>query len=148
MPIDKARSYTGHAHPCSKNHRPAKIQPMSDIFADIDVEVILRGLAGENRHKVTDVYCPEVRRSPPTDYQHINHLDVVSCWKGLSFRQAREVAQWEILFKNALEDQLRDIVLRVTEERAYRPYAGESTSQSCRNLDPVDTGDRTHIPSR
>jgi hypothetical protein len=128
LPIDEARSYAGHAHPCPKNDRPANTQQLSEIFADIDVEVNLRGLAGENRRKVTDVYCPEVRRSTPTGYQHINHLDVVSCWKGLTFQQACEIAQWESLFKKALEGQLRDIVLRVTDERAYRPYTGESTS--------------------
>jgi hypothetical protein len=85
------------------------------------------------------VYCPEIRRSPPTDYQHINHLDVVSCWKGLSFRQAREVAHWEHLFKQVLEHKLRDTVLRVTAERAYRSHTGKRIVRYCRELDTTDT---------
>lgn len=148
LPIDEARSYAGHAHPYPKNHKPPKTQHLSQVFADIDVKLMLRGLSGETRREVIDVYCPEVRRSPPTDYQYITHLDVVSCWKGLSFRQAREVAQWETLFKKALEHQLRDIVLRVTSERAYRPYAGKTNSRSCHTRDTVDTRHRLDDPTR
>jgi hypothetical protein len=139
LPGDEVRSYAGHAHPYPKNRKATKTQQLSKVFAGIDVQLMLTGLPGENRRKVTDVYCPEIRRSPPTDYQHINHLDVVSCWKGLSFRQAREVAHWEYLFKHVLEHKLRDTVLRVTAERAYRSHAGKRMVRYCRELDTTDT---------
>ncbi|KAF2865807.1 hypothetical protein BDV95DRAFT_612381 [Massariosphaeria phaeospora] len=96
-----------HSHPYP---RPEKVNQRSVLVqlqpADLDITVEVRGLAGASRRKATDVYCPEVRRSPFSTIHHVNHLDVVSCWKGLSLRQACEVVVWERLFERALEAQL------------------------------------------
>lgn len=60
--------------------------------------------------KVADIYCPEARRWPFVKSDHVNRLDVISCWKGLSHHQAAEVALWARLLGDALEEQLEGIV--------------------------------------
>lgn len=123
---DETHSSASHAHPYPRTSKRASLQHVQELLTNIDVDLVLRGLPGANKAKVTDVYCPEVRRSPPTEHQHVSHLDVVSCWKGLSFRQAREIARWESLFKYSLESQVRNTVLRAVAKRLYKPHGGES----------------------
>ncbi|KAF2703009.1 hypothetical protein K504DRAFT_186567 [Pleomassaria siparia CBS 279.74] len=109
LPFDEAPLH--HAHPHPQNRKPNSSQQIRELLRTIHVDLRLRGLPGANTSKVTDLYCPEVRRSMPMRNRHINHLDVVSCWKGLSFRRASEVLLWEDLFRHSLESQVRDTLL-------------------------------------
>lgn len=63
----------------------------------------LRGLQNASRETATDVFCPDVRRSPFSCGGFIEHLDVISRWKGLNLEQAEEVFAWERIFQEALE---------------------------------------------
>ncbi|KAJ4346749.1 uncharacterized protein N0V89_010681 [Didymosphaeria variabile] len=80
------------------------------LFAD---GLQLKSLPGEDRSTATEVYCPDVRRSGFNNNISINHLDVVSCWKGLSLQQAEEVLTWERIFRKALEEQIVDSVYEI-----------------------------------
>jgi hypothetical protein len=66
----------------------------------------LRGLTGEGRSTALQVYCPEVRRSGFDNNFSINHLDSVSCWRGLDLKQAEEILTWECVFRKALEERI------------------------------------------
>jgi hypothetical protein len=72
---------------------------------------------------------PEVRRSPVEDLHKraVKHLDVVSCWKGLSHRQAKELAFWQFTFKISLESILLDTLLHMFADYV-RDENGMSTS--------------------
>ncbi|KAF2651271.1 hypothetical protein K491DRAFT_719977 [Lophiostoma macrostomum CBS 122681] len=97
-----------HSHPLSETDELHKM--LRDLLGGLQVDFRLRNLPGSGKSRVTDVYCPEVRRSPLRDSLNVNHLDVVSCWKGLSFHQASEIAYWESTFKSCLEDTAFDAI--------------------------------------
>jgi len=122
---NEAHSHPSHSHPY---FQPRKRISVAQLAANINVNVILKGLPSAYKSETTDVYCPQVRRSASTDHQHINHLDVVSCWKQLSFRQAAEIARWETLFKTALESQLRNTILQAIARRLDRRQSSKLTS--------------------
>ncbi|KAF1995224.1 hypothetical protein P154DRAFT_349590 [Amniculicola lignicola CBS 123094] len=103
---------TSHAHPKLEASTPTTTQSLCELLANVKVEIELRGLPGADRYKATDVYCPEVRRSPTISDHHVSHLDVVSCWKGLSIKYASEIVWWEVLFQEALERMVLSTVLR------------------------------------
>jgi len=44
---------------------------------------------------------PRVRRSSITN-EPVQHLDIVSCWKGLSHQQALEIDKWEQAFEQCI----------------------------------------------
>ena len=91
-----------HAHPASEADDVRST--LRDIFDNLQVDFRLRNPLGAVRTRVTDVYCPEIRRSQLREQRDVNHLDVVSCWKGLSYKQAAEIAYWENSFKVCLEE--------------------------------------------
>ncbi|KAJ4293601.1 hypothetical protein N0V90_008884 [Kalmusia sp. IMI 367209] len=99
-----------HAHPPTP---PKQGNHSSERMTTIDFQ--LRGLHGMGKSQVTDIYCPQVRRSRFHEEYSVNHLDVVSCWKRLSLSQATEVINWERLFCDVLEvhisDSVRDSIL-------------------------------------
>jgi hypothetical protein len=70
----------------------------------------VRGLPGVAGLNITDIYCPDVHRLPFVKANNVNHLDVVTCWKGLSCTQASEVALWKRLLGDALGEQLEETV--------------------------------------
>ena len=88
-------------------------QDVRYLFAELNIDVQLRGLLGADRCRVTDVYCPEVRRSPLTSNKDFSHLDVVSCWRGITLRQASEIAYWEGNFTSSLEKMITDVIIHV-----------------------------------
>ncbi|KAL1597022.1 hypothetical protein SLS60_008604 [Paraconiothyrium brasiliense] len=101
-----------HAHPSTPPmpRTPERYNSMTErlwsmygkgLYAD---GLQLRGLPGEDRSTAAEVYCPDVRRSGFNNNLSINHLDVVSCWKGLNLQQAEEVLTWERIFRKALEE--------------------------------------------
>lgn len=89
-------------------HREA----IRELYQDLGFDLQLRNLLGAVKSTVADVYCPEVRRSPMTDTS-VKHIDVVSCWKGLSIKQAAELAYWEEIFKVSLEKMVEDLLIHV-----------------------------------
>ncbi|KAF1954242.1 hypothetical protein CC80DRAFT_550702 [Byssothecium circinans] len=66
--------------------------------------------------KPADVYGPKVHRSSFTTAHPVNHLEVVSQWKGLSSAQASEIIIWERYHREALSKQVsestRNMLLR------------------------------------
>ncbi|KAF2125292.1 hypothetical protein P153DRAFT_111062 [Dothidotthia symphoricarpi CBS 119687] len=112
---------TGHAHPLHQAIHP-DAQCLHDVVANIPFDIQLYGLSDEGDSQVTDIYCPRVRRSALTN-SVTSHLDVVSCWKGLSRSQAVELVTWEHLFKTCLEDAiqlaLRDIFVQYLGRQRY-----------------------------
>jgi hypothetical protein len=70
------------------------------------LDVILRGLANEDLPPSSAIVLPRVRRSAIGDGA-VQHLDVVSCWKGLSFSTVLELTMWEDLFKESLASQIK-----------------------------------------
>ena len=98
---------TTHAHPLTppEHYDPSmdRLPPIyyKDLFAN---GLRLRGLQGEGRSSAIQVYCPEIRRSYFNNGCSTNHLDSVSCWRGLNMKQAEEVYSWERVFRKALEE--------------------------------------------
>jgi hypothetical protein len=81
-----------------------------DSIDDAKLHIDFRGLPGESVKRGADIYCPSVRRWPFVNKNDVNRLDVVSCWKGLSYMQAAEVAMWEHQLRDALCEQLKEAV--------------------------------------
>jgi hypothetical protein len=92
------------------------VDTVRELFDLLGVEVQLRDLFGAAKNKVSDVYCPGVRRSPYSETPNLMHLDVVSCWRGLSYKQAAEIAYWEVNLQQCLEKIVRDAVIRIFAE--------------------------------
>lgn len=73
---------------------------------NIELDILLDGLtpsAGKSSH---ELFCPQVRRSPPKNghsRELVDHLDTISIWRQLDVRQADELFLWEKVFKTALE---------------------------------------------
>ena len=61
---------------------------------------------------VHDVYTPQLSRFGPTtpfEYDYIEHIDVVTTWKGLSTSQrTEEVFFWEKAFRDALNSVVEE----------------------------------------
>lgn len=97
---------TTHAHPLTP---PEDYDPAVDRLPSIYYKGLLanglrlKGLQGEGRSSAIQVYCPEIRRSHFNNNSPTNHLDSVSCWRGLDMKQAEEVYSWERVFRQALE---------------------------------------------
>jgi hypothetical protein len=107
---------------------PTSVQAILDLFRKSDIEFQLRGLLGVDRSTVCDVYSPEVRRSPTTHRMTVTHLDLVTCWKGLSYAQAAEILFWENVFRLSLERVVWDVVTRL-----FARQAREDNGQFARN---------------
>ncbi|PVI00942.1 hypothetical protein DM02DRAFT_654964 [Periconia macrospinosa] len=108
MGIQKLGGGNTHAHPSPETDL------MSLLFRDGGIDIQLSGSPA--RSDASDMYCPQIRRSPLSNAHAVNHIDVVSCWKGLSLRQASEALMWERFHDEALvvqvTDSLRTLFLR------------------------------------
>ena len=61
-----------------------------------------------------DVYRPKLFSfdpMPALDYQNLEHIDVVTTWKGLSVDQAEELRSWQEGFKRALESVVEEALI-------------------------------------
>ncbi|KAJ4377497.1 hypothetical protein N0V83_000322 [Neocucurbitaria cava] len=76
------------------------------FISSLTFDINLEGLPIREKLSVADLHIPRVRRSPYSDAP-VSHLDVVSCWKGLSYSQATELIIWERLFQQCLALQIR-----------------------------------------
>ncbi|KAF1918725.1 hypothetical protein BDU57DRAFT_119054 [Ampelomyces quisqualis] len=100
---------TGHAHPASVNSFETTAEALCDVNAcvlDMKLDVVLRGLANADLPPTSAMVLPRVRRSAIGDGA-VQHLDVVSCWKGLSFSTVLELSMWEDLFKESLVSKIK-----------------------------------------
>lgn len=92
-----------HAHPSSPM-TPPEFDDQEMQWGSLYTNGLqLRGLPGEDRSTVYEIYCPDVRRSEYDSKSLINHLDLISSWKGLSLQQAEEILTWERVFRRVLE---------------------------------------------
>lgn len=64
------------------------------------------------------------------DGEEVDHLDVVTCWKGISFSHASEIVYWEGCLKSSLEKIILDVIsqlfleyARLENGRDGTPYA-------------------------
>jgi len=72
---------------------------------------VLRGFVNQDWASSSALVLPRVRRSPPSD-DTVRHLELVSCWKGLSHSQAIELTSWERLFKQSLASHIKQHLLQ------------------------------------
>ncbi|KAF2646638.1 hypothetical protein P280DRAFT_15590 [Massarina eburnea CBS 473.64] len=75
-------------------------------LASVSIDVSLQGWVPEQ--EPADICCPKVLRSPFDSASPVNHLDVISCWKGLSYIQSCEITMWERLHHRALSKQVSE----------------------------------------
>ncbi|KAL1799300.1 hypothetical protein ACET3X_003337 [Alternaria dauci] len=104
-----------HAHPSagSLSSDDAGYQYFESLLANVAFDVELHGLALRSTASPSEMRCPLLRRSE-SKQQAINHLDVVSCWKGISDAQALELTLWERLFRRCLISQVENDLRRRT----------------------------------
>jgi hypothetical protein len=81
------------------------------FVSKVKFHVILRGLLNEDLPAASACLFPAVRRSPST-IGGPQHLDTVSCWKGLSQSQSEELVAWEGLFKESMASQIKEDIQR------------------------------------
>jgi hypothetical protein len=99
---------------------------LQDLVSKVALDVELQGLANDDLPPACALVVPRVRRSTFTE-DTVQHLDIVSCWKGLSNSQALELAMWERLFKACLASQLKQRLLQDFANR-LSGYLGECIS--------------------
>ncbi|KAG9193470.1 hypothetical protein G6011_03505 [Alternaria panax] len=106
---------TGHAHPSASSVSLDETghQYVERFLANVVFDVELCGLALHSNASPSDMHCPRLRRSE-SKQQAIDHLDVVSCWKGISNAQALELTLWERLFQTCLASQVENDLRRRT----------------------------------
>lgn len=97
-----------HAHPSPANLTVSMDDELRRraFISSLTFDIKLEGFATREKLSVADLHIPRVRRSPYSDAP-VSHLDVVSCWKGLSYSQATELILWERLFQQCLALQIR-----------------------------------------
>lgn len=96
-----------HAHPSLVESGPAcnPTQRLEDLALSLPLQVDLEGLAASGQNDVHSMYHPRVRRSVSAS-QAMEHVDIVTCWKGLSHPQACELAFWEHAFRDCIRLQI------------------------------------------
>lgn len=102
-----AGGVTGHAHPSPLKHSQTTESKMLEaVKASIPVNVELRGLLTDDVKSAFDLVMPKVRRSQ-LGHDAVQHLDVVSCWKGLQYSNATELVLWDRLFRESLASHIK-----------------------------------------
>lgn len=71
------------------------------------MDIVLSGMPVDGRSNAVDFIVPHVRRSP-LGFGPAQHLDVISCWKGVTYAQACELASWDCFFKECLAVQIKE----------------------------------------
>jgi hypothetical protein len=132
--VDAYTDAVGHAHPPFTADIPKdKTGRLQDLVRKVALDVELRGLANEDLPPAYAPVIPRVRRSTFTE-DAVQHLDIVSCWKGLSKSQVLELATWEHLFKECLASQLKQCLEQDFAER-LGGYLGDYPFQSILQLE-------------
>jgi hypothetical protein len=77
----------------------------------INVEICGAGLP--RRRAIVELYRPKLQSFDefPMGQENIEHLDVVTTWKGLSSGHAHEILFWERATKAALESYVEETLI-------------------------------------
>jgi hypothetical protein len=121
MPAESKASnkqFTTPTHPSLRCHLLTSIHPSSDIFetppastsSNMSISVEVSGTLLPRNRAVLDLYKPKLR-SFDTPNGDIEHLDVVTTWKGLSINNALEIIFWERATKKALEHHVEEALV-------------------------------------
>jgi hypothetical protein len=129
--MDTCANVTGHAHPSTMRANVAHIEDeglshLRNLVSTVPLRIVLRGFADEGLAPTSTLIFPQVRRSPLRE-ESVQHLDLVSCWKGLSPSQALELTTWTRLFRECLGSQIKARLQQDIPEQLSR-YPGESYS--------------------
>ncbi|KAH5399897.1 hypothetical protein HBI32_180620 [Parastagonospora nodorum] len=114
--IDASPEVIGHAHPSPitdtmESNTDQSLPSLHQLVDKVMVDVVLRGFSNEDLAPSLALVLPRVRRPPPSD-DTVQHLELVSLWKGLSHSQSIELAWWERLFKQSLASQIKQHLLQ------------------------------------
>jgi hypothetical protein len=93
------------------DNKPQRLTNLHILLSKIPVDMVLRGLPNEDLPPSSALNFPRVRRSPLVAGT-VQHLDMVSCWKGLSHSQGLELTLWEHLFKQSLASRIKQRLLQ------------------------------------
>ncbi|KAH7552928.1 hypothetical protein BM1_07901 [Bipolaris maydis] len=111
-----------HTHPSPVTTTVASPHIVA-LLAQVTFDVEMRGLAANPNAPPYKMYQPRLRKSQVTR-QAVSHLDTISCWKAMSYMQARELALWESLFHQCLvpriEERLRrTVIIQLSKRKDY-----------------------------
>lgn len=100
---------SSHAHPplLSEKIGHAAEPGVRELVEELHFDIVLRGLPSDERPSAASMVFPRVRRSP-LGKDKAQHLDIVSCWKGISPSQSDELAAWEGMFRECLASQIQE----------------------------------------
>jgi hypothetical protein len=99
---------------------------LRDLVSRVPLRIALRGFADESLTPTSTLICPQLRRSPFSK-ESVQHLDIVSCWKGLSPSQVLELTTWMRLFRECLGSQIKARLQQIIVEQLSQ-YPGECHS--------------------
>jgi hypothetical protein len=107
--ISTTAGLSSHTHPPLLDKEPANADKprVRELVEGVKLNIVLRGLPSDDRPSAASMVFPRVRRSPLSK-DKVQHLDIVSCWKGLSPSQSDELAAWEGIFQECLASQIRE----------------------------------------
>lgn len=114
-----------HAHPSGNSKYEAPSKAFSKTPVPPPMHIVLQGMLVNGRATSCDLIIPHVRRSAPAGGL-VQHLDVVSCWKGVTHLQAWELATWDCFFKECLAMQIKE-------------HLGHEFSRSLHGISPPKT---------
>ncbi|KAH7413611.1 hypothetical protein DE146DRAFT_1283 [Phaeosphaeria sp. MPI-PUGE-AT-0046c] len=102
---------TNHAHPGSSGRSYEASRHASKAPFLPPMNIVLSGLPVDGRTNAFDFIIPHARRSTLLAGP-VQHLDVISCWKGVTNAQAWELASWDYFFKECLAVQIKEYLQR------------------------------------
>ena len=77
----------------------------------MSIRVDVVGNAFPRRFSSFDIYCPQLVRFDDNGNNIVQHLDVVTTWKGVSHEQAVELLFWEQAFQKSLESLIEGTLI-------------------------------------
>jgi hypothetical protein len=117
---EKPQHHVVHAHQCKgTSSRSSSISPISEVF-----RFRIEGLQFQWRHSPLHWYTPLFRYYSDEPVQEVStflgssfskdciqHMDIITTWKGLHASQANELTFWGNAFRACLEDVVEEFVL-------------------------------------
>jgi hypothetical protein len=100
-------------------HGTESMSSLFDLVSTVNFNVVIRGLPNEDLPAASALLFPFVRRSSRIR-EAAQHLDTISCWKGLSSSQSDELSVWERLFKESMALQIKELLQRDFASRLER----------------------------
>jgi hypothetical protein len=97
-----AAGVTGHAHPqaaAATHNADETDETLVQLISEVPLNIVL--CKASSGAASCGPMMPHVRRSPITT-EPVQHLNIVSCWKGLSHQQTLELEKWEQVFQEEI----------------------------------------------